>query len=94
MLWDRVGWVGRGQDLGHVIHGTNPYPYPSWLIINSSDHQQFLCWGTSRSANMDSRFLRNLILIPITKVASAHPSIYHFQIFRHMIDETFSHPYI
>ena len=29
MLWDRVwlgGWMGRGQEVGHVIHGTNPYP--------------------------------------------------------------------
>ena len=44
---------------------------------------------------MDSQFLRNLIFIPLTKVASAHQSINYFQIFWcHMIDETFSHRYI
>ena len=68
---------------------------PISIIIN----QKFLTppaistLGTSRSAKMDSQFLRNLIFIPFTKVASAHPSITQFQIFRcHMIDETFSHP--
>ena len=40
---------------------------------------------------MDIRFLRNLIFIPLTKVASAHRGITYFQIFWcHMIDETFS----
>ena len=53
------------------------------------------------SANMGSQFLSNLpvIFISLTKVASAHPSINYFQIFRcHtcMIDETFkfNHPKI
>ena len=37
------GWMwlgGRGQEMGHIIHSTNPYP--SKLIINSPDLQQFL----------------------------------------------------
>ena len=65
---------------------------PSELIINSSHHRQFLRCGTFRSAKADSQFLRNLIFIPFTNVASAHPSISYFQIFGcRMIDETFSH---
>ena len=97
MLWDRVGfgcgWVGRGEEVGHVIHIINQYP--SLLIINSPYLRQFLRWGTSRSAKIYSQFLRNLIFIPFTKVASAFPSINNFQIcWCHMIDETFSHPYI
>ena len=44
---------------------------------------------------MDSQFLRNLIFIPLTKVASAHQSINNFRFFVcHVIDKTFSHPYI
>ena len=71
-------------------HGAAPaYQYPSLLIINSSDHQQFLCWGTSRSAKWNTQFLRSLIFIPFTKEASAHPSMNYFQIcWCHMIDET------
>ena len=60
------------------------YPYP-----------QFLLWGTSRSAKLDNQSLRNLIFIPFTKVASAHPSMNYFQIvWCDMIDETLSHPYM
>ena len=69
--------------------------WSSSLIINSSHHRQFLLWGTSRLAKMDNQFLRNLIFIPFTKVASAHPRMNYFQIcWCHMIDETFSHPCI
>ena len=34
--WGGIGcrWLGRGQELGHVIHGTNPYP--SELIRSSA----------------------------------------------------------
>ena len=74
---------------------TQHIPYPSSVIINSSHHQQFVRWGTFRSAKTDSQFLRNLIFTPFTKVASAHPSMNYFQIcWCHMIDETFSHTYI
>ena len=97
MLWDRVGLnvVGWGWDKRWDTSYTAQTNIHRNLIINSSDHQQFLCWGTSRSAKMDSQFLRNLIFIPFTKVASAHPSMNYFQTFWcHMIDDTFSHPYI
>ena len=83
MLWDRVGLgvVGWGGGKRWDSHTWYKHPYPSSLIMNSSDRQQFLRWGTSRSAQMDSQFLRNLIFTPLTKVASAHPSINYFQIF-------------
>ena len=68
---------------------------PSIIINHSSHHRQFLLWGTSRLAKMDNQFLGNLIFIPFTKVASAHPSMNYFQIsWCHMINQTFSHPYI
>ena len=76
-------WLGGwGQEVGHVIHGSDgTNPYPSQLIINSPYHCQFLRWGTSRSAKMDSQFLRNLIFIPLTKVASTHQSINYVYMF-------------
>ena len=77
MLWDRVGlrvvgWVGARRGTRHSWH--KPIS-----IINSPYHRQFLRWGTSRSAKLDSQVLRNLIFIPLTKVASAHRSINNFQ---------------
>ena len=36
----------------HIQHN----PYPSWLIINSSHHRQFLRWGTSHSAKCTANF--------------------------------------
>ena len=83
MLWDRVrmrvvGWVGARGGTRHSWHK------PISIIINlvnSPYHRQFLRWGTSRSAKMSSQILRNLIFIPLTKVASAHRSINYFQIF-------------
>ena len=40
LLWDgggvEWGWVGRGQELGHVIHSTNPYPSYNHKFIRPS----------------------------------------------------------
>ena len=97
MLWDRVGlsvvgWGGARGGTRHTWH--KPIP----IIINhkfTRPSSISIRWETSRSAKLDSQFLRNLIFKPLTKVASTHPSINYFQIFWcHMIDETFSHPYI
>ena len=92
MLWDGVGMDEAGARGGtrHTQHK------PISIIINHKFLRQsaISTLGTSRSAKMDSQFLRNIICIPLTKVASAHPSINNFQIsWCHMIDDTVSHPY-
>ena len=49
----------------------------------------------SLSQNGQPILAQPIIFIPFTKVASAHPSMNYFKLFLcHMIDETFSHPYI
>ena len=59
MLWDSVGLnvVGWGWGKRWDTSYTAQTHIHRKLIINSSDHQQFLCWGTSRSAKMDSQIL-------------------------------------
>ena len=57
-------------------------------------------WGTSHPAKMDIQFLSHLIFKLFTKVVSARPSIFSgfcvcvYVTMCHMIEETFSHPYI
>ena len=82
MLWDRVGlsvvgWVGARGGTRHSWHKPISIII-NHLTINSPYHCQFLRWGNSRSTKIDSQFLRNLIFIPLTKVASAHRSINYF----------------
>ena len=96
MLWDRMGlsvvvWGGGKRWEASYMAQTHPHEINHKFTRPSS----ITMLGVSRSAKMDSQFLRNLIFIPLTKVASAHRSIHFFQMFLcHMIDETFSHPYI
>ena len=73
-------WLGGAGARGGTRH-TRHKPIPIIINHNSPDHHQFIRRGTSRSAKMGSQFLRNLIFMPLTEVASAHRSIYYFQIF-------------
>ena len=72
--WGWVWLVGWGQEVRHVIHGTKPISIISnhkFTIPSSIFYAGVQC--TSRSAKMDSQFLRNLNFHTLNKSGQCSP---------------------
>ena len=96
MLWDRVGLnvVGWGWARGRTHHTQHK---PISIVINHKfiRPSAISMLGDFSLSQIGQPKLAQPNFHTLYKVASAHPSMNYFQIFWcHMIDETFSHPYI